>query len=164
MISRNLVNSWQFFPWLSITKGVKIVNFISLHAQDHGETDALYQAQSEGHGHLYSQGTYTNIFRFRYYLSGKHEIVLKCFCLNQNLIRPWSLCEKSLIIFFQFLPEFWCSNIFVVTEQSEHAQNQFFVARYLKFVFIMFTLDLLDGILGGFFEIPIICSRKLHFN
>jgi hypothetical protein len=26
-------------------------------AQDHGETDALYQAQSEGHGHLYSQGT-----------------------------------------------------------------------------------------------------------
>jgi hypothetical protein len=29
----------------------------ALHAQDHGETDALYQAQSEGHGHLYSQGT-----------------------------------------------------------------------------------------------------------
>jgi hypothetical protein len=45
LIFRILVNSWQY-------QGSTHVS-----AQDNGETDALYQAQPEGHGHLYSQGT-----------------------------------------------------------------------------------------------------------
>ncbi len=33
------------------------------------------------------------------------------FCLNQNLIWPWSIFEKVFDSFFRFLPEFRCSKI-----------------------------------------------------
>jgi hypothetical protein len=53
--------------------------------------------------------------------------ILKClFGPTKNIMWPLSIFLKMLRIFFQFLPEFWCLNIFAMTEQT---QNQLFVAK-----------------------------------
>ncbi len=77
--------------------------------------------------------------------------------LNQNLICPWSIFDKVSILFFRFLPEFCCSYIFVMTE---HTQNQFLVARYLKFCKKNLLWSYLDGILGGFSKIRLFIVKN----
>ncbi len=59
--------------------------------------------------------------------------------------------KKNSLLFLRFLPEFWSSNIFAVTE---HTRNQIFLERYPKtFFFKMFTWVLLDGFLNNFSKI-----------
>ncbi len=55
---------------------------------------------------------------------------------------PWRSFEKISILYLRFLPEFRCSNIFAVTEQT---RNQIFLVSYKKNVLTkIFTLVLLD--------------------
>jgi hypothetical protein len=67
--------------------------------------------------------------------------------------------RKNICYFLSILPDFRCYNIFV---KIEHTWNQVFVERYRNF--FIATLVNLNGTLGGFSKIPIIYSRKLHFN
>ncbi len=90
----------------------------------------------------------------------KHEIILNFFFPKSNPYMPFvNLRKFFLVLLLRFSPEFWCSNISAVTENT---RNKIFFERYPKKFFIkIFTLVLsvrfLDGLSKFWFFIGEIC-------
>ncbi len=75
--------------------------------------------------------------------------------------KPYVTCSIFEKKFDSFLLNFTRISMFQHFCDDWAYAERFFVVRYVKFFFLMFTLVQLDGFLWQFFEISIIYSRKL---